>query len=109
MAILFFGGFLFKSWWEERVFERDTRRLLAYYKHVIPGSLSDGDLNNARYVVWKYRNKKEKLWKSLEKKYGEPVLLEHEWPEDEEETGEPETTDEENLDEQEADDSQQDL
>lgn len=83
MAIAFFGGFLVKSWWEDRVFERDTRRLLAYYKHVIPGSLSDGDLHNARYLVYKYRNKKEKLWKNLEKKYGAPVLHEHEWVEHE--------------------------
>ncbi|KAG7364590.1 hypothetical protein IV203_037792 [Nitzschia inconspicua] len=78
-AILFFGGFLVKSYWEEHVFERDTRRLLAYYKHVVPGSMSDGDLQNARYLVWKYRYKKQKLWKNLEKKYGEPVLEEHEW------------------------------
>lgn len=90
------------------MFERDTRRLLAFYRHVIPGSLSDGDLHNARYVVWKYRNKKEKLWKSLEKKYGEPVLHEYEWPEVEPEETEPEA--EENLDEDEGDaDSQQDL
>lgn len=79
LAIAFFGGFLVKSWWEDHVFERDTRRLLAYYKNVIPGSLSDGDLHNARYLVYKYRNKKEKLWKNLEKKYGAPVLLEDEW------------------------------
>ena len=82
-AIAFFGGFLIKSYWEERVFERDTRRLLAYYKHVLPGSMSDGDKHNARYLVWKYRGKKEKLWRSLEKKYGEPVLNEWEWPEEE--------------------------
>ena len=62
------------------VFERDTRRLLAFYKNVVPGSLSDGDLHNARYLVYKYRGKKEKLWKNLEKKYGAPVLEEHEWP-----------------------------
>jgi hypothetical protein len=78
-AIAFFGGFLVKSYWEESVFERDTRRLLAFYKHVLPGSIQDGDLHNARYLVWKYRGKKEKLWRSLEKKYGSPVLLEHEW------------------------------
>jgi len=78
-AILFFGGFLVKSWWEDRVFERDTRRLLAYYKHVLPGSMLDGDIQNARYVVYKYRNKKNKLWRGLEKKYDVPVLLEHEW------------------------------
>jgi hypothetical protein len=30
-------------------------------------------------VVWKYRYKKAKLWKNLEKKYGFPVLEEHEW------------------------------
>jgi len=78
-AILFFGGFLVKSWWEDRVFERDTRRLLAFYKRALPGSMLDGDFQNARYVVYKYRNKKNKLWKGLEKKYEVPVLLEHEW------------------------------
>lgn len=38
---------------------------------------------NARYLVWKYRYKKQKLWKNLEKKYGEPVLEEFEWPDEE--------------------------
>mmetsp|Transcript_13692 Transcript_13692/g.32084 ORF Transcript_13692/g.32084 Transcript_13692/m.32084 type:complete len:788 (-) Transcript_13692:877-3240(-) len=93
-AVLFFGGFLVKSWWEDRVFERDTRRLLAYYKHVLPGSMLDGDVNNARYVVYKYRNKKNKLWKGLEKKYEAPVLLEHEW----EDHKEDEETDDEHED-----------
>jgi len=97
LAIAFFGGFLVKSYWEERVFDRDTRRLLAYYKHVIPGSLSDGDLYNARYLVYKYRNKKAKLWKNLEKKYGEPVLHEWEWPEEETQE-EAEEVEEVNLD-----------
>jgi hypothetical protein len=79
VAIVFFGGLLFKSWYEQHVFERDTARLLAYYKNVVPGSISDGDLHNAQYLVYKYRNKKEKLWKNLEKKYGAAVLEEHEW------------------------------
>jgi hypothetical protein len=83
LAVAFFGGFLVKSYWEDRVFHRDTRRLLAYYKNVIPGSLSDGDEHNARYLVWKYRGKKDKLWRNLEKKYGAPVLHEYEWPEPE--------------------------
>jgi hypothetical protein len=99
MAVLFFGGFLVKSYWEVRVFDRDTRRVLAYYKHVIPGSMSDGDLHNARYLVYKYRKKKANLWKNLEKKYGEPVLHEDEWPEEEEETIEEE--EHENLDDEE--------
>jgi hypothetical protein len=98
-AIVFFGGFLVKSYWEERVFDRDTRRLMAFYKHVVPGSISDGDQHNARYVVWKYRNKKEKLWRGLEKKYGEPVLHEHEWPEEVEEKEKAEEEEPENLDE----------
>jgi hypothetical protein len=51
-AILFFGGFLAKSYWEEYVFERDTRRLLAYYKHVVPGSMSDGDLQVSLAFFW---------------------------------------------------------
>ena len=110
-AILFFGGFLVKSYWEDRVFERDTKRLLAYYKHVIPGSMSDGDLQNARYLVWKYRGKKEKLWKSLEKKYGEPVLHEWEWPEEEEaaDDGTEEEAEEENLDDAEEQAQEPDL
>ena len=113
-CIAFFGGFLIKSYWEERVFNRDTRRLLAYYKHVIPGSMSDGDEHNARYLVWKYRGKKEKLWRSLEKKYGEPVLLEYEWPEegsnDEEGATEDETEDLDDASESKQDrSSEQDL
>jgi hypothetical protein len=100
LAITFFGGFLIRSWWEERVFERDTRRLLAYYKHALPGTMQDGDRQNSRYLVWKYRGKKAKLWRSLEKKYGFEVLHEHEWPEEveKEEVGEEEV----NLDEPQA-------
>ena len=89
-----------KSYWEEAVFERDTRRLLAYYKHVIPGSMSDGDEHNARYLVWKYRGKKEKLWRSFEKKYGSPVLLEHEWEDTEDEGGSDKQEELEDLDEE---------
>lgn len=96
LAIAFFGGFLVKSYWEERVFERDTVKLLAYYKNVVPNSMADGDLQNARYLVWKYRGKKKALWKRLETKYGEPVLEVHEWPEVEEEPEEEEV----NLDEE---------
>lgn len=78
-AILFFGGFLFKSYWDEYVLERDTKRLLAYYKHVVPGSFHDGDDHTARYTCYKYRGKKASLWRRLEKKYGQPVLETHEY------------------------------
>ena len=109
-AVLFFGGFLVKSWWEERVFERDTRRLLAYYKHVLPGSMLDGDVNNARYVVYKYRNKKDKLWKGLEKKYDVPVLLEHEWEDyNQDEDNSDEHEDLDTKEEDSANDNEQDL
>lgn len=109
-AILFFGGFFVKSYWEERVFERDTRRLLAYYKHALPGSLLDGDVNNARYVVYKYRNKKNKLWKGLEKKYDVPVLEEHEWKDyiENEESGD-EHDDLDTEEDDSTDDKEQDL
>lgn len=80
-AILFFGGFLFKSYWDEHVLNRDAARLLAFYKHVVPGSFHDGDEHSARYTCYKYRNKKEKLWRNLEKKYGVPVLIVHEYAE----------------------------
>jgi hypothetical protein len=108
LAISFFGGFLVKSYWEERVFDRDTRRLLAYYKHALPGSMSDGDLHNSRYVVWKYRNKKEKLWRGLEKKYGIAVLQEDEWPDEVVGDDKDDAEETENLDEVEEEDAPND-
>lgn len=97
LAILFFGGFLVKSYVEEKVFERDTHRLLMYYKHAAPGSLADGDEYNARYLVWKYRGKKKKLWERLEKKYEVPVRHAHEWEVEKVESAKAEEV--ENLDE----------
>jgi len=94
-SILFFGGFLVKSYVEERVFERDTQRVLAYYKHAAANSFHDGDERQARYLVWKYKGKKEKLWRRLEVKYGEPVRHAWEWDDLEEakEEGEEEAED----------------
>ena len=83
-SILFIGGFLVKSYVEERVFERDTQRVLAYYKHAAPNSFHDGDERQARYLVWKYKGKKDKLWRRLEAKYGVPVKHAWEWDDDEE-------------------------
>lgn len=80
-AILFVGYFLFKSYWDDYLLNRDTKRLLAYYKHAMPGSYQDGDFHNARYTCYKYRNNKAKLWKNLEKKYGFPVLATREYDE----------------------------
>lgn len=68
------GYFLVKSFYDDFVLERDTKRLLAYYKHVLPGSMQAGDEHGARYTCYKYRHKKDKLWKNLERKYSEPVL-----------------------------------
>ena len=84
---LFIGGFLVKSFVEERVFERDTRRVLAYYKRAAPNSFHDGDERQARYLVWKYKGKKDALWRRLEAKYDMKVLHEWEWPEEEEGEG----------------------
>jgi len=86
-------GFLIKSYVDERVFNRDVKKLLAYYKHVVPGSISDGDEYNAQYLVWKYHNKKNKLWKKLEDKYGIPVREADQW--DEKEPTKKKTVDEE--------------
>eukprot|EP00985_Skeletonema_marinoi_P005021 scaffold2180_cov98-Skeletonema_marinoi.AAC.1 len=54
---LFIGGFLVKSTVEERIFEfeRDTQRVLAYYKH------DDGNERQSRSLVWKYKGKKDAL------------------------------------------------
>jgi hypothetical protein len=95
LAVLFFGGFFVRSYWEEHVFKRDTERLLEYYKHVLPGTINDGNLNGARYAVYRYRNKKEKLWKMLEKKYDEAVRHVGEWDDYDDGKG---TTDEETVD-----------
>jgi hypothetical protein len=95
-AILFFGGFFVRSYYEEHVFKRDTERVLAYYKHILPGSMHDGDVDGARYVVWKYRSKKEQLWRLLEKKYEVPVRQADEWADYDD--GKGSTDDEETLD-----------
>jgi hypothetical protein len=73
-GVCFVSYFLFKSYWDDFVLKRDTKRLLAYYKHILPGSIHDGDERSAMYMCYKYRHKKDKLWRNLEKKYGEPVL-----------------------------------
>ena len=70
---------------ERKKFERDTQRVLAYYKHASPNSFHDGDERQARYLVWKYKGKKDALWRRLEAKYGVPVK--HAWEWDEEEDG----------------------
>ena len=82
LAILFFGGFMVKSYMEEKIFDRDVQRLLAFYKHAAPGSISDGDERNARWLVYKYKGKKDKLWRRLEAKYGVPVRHAWEWEDD---------------------------
>ena len=74
LAIGFFGGFLVKSFVEDRIRERDVKRILAFYHHAAPNTISDGDRHNAYYLCWKYKGKKDKLWKRLESKYDMPVL-----------------------------------
>ncbi|KAL3786864.1 hypothetical protein HJC23_013785 [Cyclotella cryptica] len=78
-SVLFVGGFLVKSYVEEKVFERDTQRVMAYYKHAAPNTFHDGDERQARYLVWKYKGKKDALWRRLEAKYGVPVRHAWEW------------------------------
>lgn len=80
-SILFFGGFFVKSYWDDRVQRLDTERLLKYYRLASKGSMADGDFHQARYVVYKYRNKKDKLWKKLERKYDLKVPELWEFPE----------------------------
>ena len=83
---------------EERIFERDTQRVLAYYKHAAPNSFHDGDERHARYMVWKYKGKKDKLWRRLEAKYGIPVKHAWEWPEEVETETKKEEDEAEDLD-----------
>jgi len=81
-CVLFFGGFLVKSFIEDYTFRRDVNILLHYYKIALPGSIYDGDVWKARYLCYKYRGRRHVLWKRLEKKYDIPVPLE--WDEEEE-------------------------
>ena len=83
---------------EERIFERDTQRVLAYYKHAAPNSFHDGDERQARYLVWKYKGKKDKLWRRLETKYNVPVKHAWEWEDDEEDAEKKEEDEPEDLD-----------
>mmetsp|Transcript_9223 Transcript_9223/g.13439 ORF Transcript_9223/g.13439 Transcript_9223/m.13439 type:complete len:843 (+) Transcript_9223:67-2595(+) len=83
-CVLFFGGFFIKSYIDERILVRDTKKLLEFYKYSLPGSMHDGDEHGARYLAYKYRGRKEKLWRRLENKYGMPVLEVGEYPEPEE-------------------------
>ena len=85
-----------KCWYEYIVYERifqglyqrefELIRLLAYYEHASPNSFHDGDKRQARYLAWKYKSKKDALWRRLEAKYGVPVKHAWEW-DDEEEDG----------------------
>jgi len=109
LAILFFGGFFFKSYWDEYSFNRDTTKLLAYYKHVVPDSIADGDLNSARHIVWKHRHNRKRLWEKLEKKYGVPVREAHEWGDYDDGKGESvegEEEEHEDLDEKDSEDEE---
>ena len=110
-AILFFGGFMVKSYMEEKIFERDVKRVLAFYKHAAPGSISDGDERNARWLVYKYKGRKDKLWRRLEVKYDMEVKQSWEWDDDDkvqEEDGETEDLDKKSSDEPKSNEQSED-
>lgn len=72
--------------------------------------MNDGDNHNAQYLCWKYKGTKDKLWRRLETKYGEPVkeLHEYEAMADEEEDGE-EKKEEEKSNDETNEDEEEDL
>lgn len=72
-AILFFGGFAAKSYWDEYTLNRDAERLMAYYKHITPDKLGADNIRNARYTVYRYRANLDRLWRRLEVRYGYKV------------------------------------
>jgi len=83
-AVSFMGFFMIKSYVDERIFDRDTERVLNFYRRAAKNSMHDGDVHGARYLVWKYKGKKNKLWRRLEVKYNIPVKHSWEWDDDEE-------------------------
>jgi len=98
-AIVFFGGFFLKSITDDQTRKRDVKKVLAFYKNVAPGTINDGDERNAQYLCWKYKGKKDKLWRRLEAKYDHPMRELHEWDDEEEETGTHEKVDEDEEEE----------
>ena len=102
-AIAFFGGFMAKSYLDERNREICANKVLAYYKRASPNSINDGDKHHAHYTCYKYRGKHEKLYKKLEKKYGFEMKEVDEWNDgldDPQPPVEEDEEQEENLDEE---------
>jgi len=99
-AILFFGGFMAKSYLGEKEREKCALKVLAYYKRAATNSINDGDEHHAHYTCYKYRGKTEKLYKKLERKYGILMREAHEWEDEEEEDVVNEEEEEENLDDE---------
>ena len=82
------------------------QRVLAFYKHAAPGTISDGDDRNARWLVYKYKGRKDKLWRRLSAKYDMEVKQVWEWDDDDkaqEEDGETEDLDGTKSDEPKSD------
>eukprot|EP00984_Skeletonema_dohrnii_P004321 scaffold1532_cov111-Skeletonema_dohrnii-CCMP3373.AAC.1 len=71
-SVLFIGGSLVKSYVEERIFEFERIPSVCWpiYKHAAVNSFHDGDERQARYLVWKYKGRKDALWR---RRSGVPV------------------------------------
>jgi TPR repeat protein len=56
------GFFAIKSYVDEHIVDRDTERALNYYRQAAKNSMHDCDVLGVRYLVWKHKEKKDKLW-----------------------------------------------
>ena len=83
LLIVVLAGLGYRSYSVTVLFDKNVRKLQAYYKHVNVTFKSQSKLE-CQYIVYRYRDNTTKLWKMLEKKYNDPVLEWWEYPEREE-------------------------
>ena len=77
IAVVFFAAISYRTYVVTIVFQRNVRKLIKYYEAIGKKINSEQE---ARYVVYQYQDKEDKLWAKLEKKYNVKVLEPHEWP-----------------------------
>jgi hypothetical protein len=71
VLVLVFGGITYRSYQMTTVFNYNARKLHRYYQFEVKKKIAS--YQEARYIVYQYRDKEDTLWEKLERKYGLPV------------------------------------
>jgi hypothetical protein len=72
VLVLIFGAISYRTYTVTHVFSYNTRKLHRYYQFEVKKKINS--IQEARYIVYTYQDKEDKLWEKLERKYGIPVL-----------------------------------